>query len=60
MDKKYVLTNKKKDSFFKQWTGIGPMFTNKKEEAMVVQDKIDFAPYFSHFAMALYNVEELP
>lgn len=55
---KYIITNKDRTSFFKQWTDIGPMFTDKQDEAMIVEDRVDFAPYLSHFAMAMYDVVE--
>jgi len=54
---KYIM--KHKDSYFKKWTGIGPMFTKNISEAMMVDERMDFAPYMNHFGMALYRIEEL-
>jgi len=56
---KFIMRNRTRDSYFKQWTNIGPMFTDKPSEAMMVDDRMDFAPYMNHFAMAVYNIVEL-
>ena len=53
------MRNKEGTSYFKKYTGIGPMFTNKLSEAMVCDERTDFANFIGHFATAVYSIVEI-
>ena len=56
----YVIENEKGDSWFKMWTGIGPCFTLKREEAAEFQtrDEASDTSWRHAFAFTSYSVVE--
>ena len=55
---KYIIANKSNTSFYKGWSNIGPMFTDKEEEALDAETKMDFVGVIGHFAFVGYDIKE--
>ena len=55
----YIIKHHKKKSYYRKWTEIGPMFTDKKKEAYKFETKGEASSVmYRHFRFIGYDIKE--